>query len=313
MTSPNSINILGISIDNVPMDEAIAAVMDRLGGAQPSQVCFVNADCANIAFRDEQYRGVLGQADMVFADGSGLNIGARALGQRIMDNVNGTDMFPRLCEALADTGKGIFLLGARPGIAELVRDWVYEQYPGTVVSGLHHGYFGPAEEEEVLAQIRGSGASVLLVAFGAPQQDAWIAQHLDRLGVKVAVGVGGLFDFYSGRIPRAPRWMRRLGIEWCYRFYQEPARLWKRYVIGNPLFLARVLRQRLYTRPGTLHGKGGADRGRSAGFQPRARQFYGHRCAGLRSAARVRGRHERRREARAPRELPRREAAGPAR
>ena len=242
LSRPDTINVLGIAIDNVLMDEAIASIMERLDGEGPSQVCFVNADCANIACRDEEYRGVLGRADMVFADGSGLNIGARILGRRIRGNVNGTDMLPILCEALSGTGKGLFLLGARPGIADLVRDWICEQYPDTIVNGLHHGYFGP-DEEEIIGQIRGSGASILLVAFGAPRQDVWIAERLDRLGVKVAVGVGGLFDFYSGRIPRAPRWMRRFGIEWCYRFYQEPARLWRRYVVGNPLFLLRVLGQ----------------------------------------------------------------------
>jgi len=244
VTRPNTIDILGIRVDNVRMDEAVAAILERLDGERPSQVCFANADCANIACRDEPYRRVLGQADLVFADGSGLKLGARLLGERIRDNVNGTDMFPVLCEALANTGKGLFLLGARPGIAELVRDWVCEHYPGTAVSGLRDGYFRPEREREVIDQISGSGASILLVAFGAPRQDTWIAQHLEQLGVKVAVGVGGLFDFYSGRIPRAPFWMRRLGLEWCYRFYQEPARLWKRYVIGNPLFLARVLEQR---------------------------------------------------------------------
>src|SRR5581483_2598296 len=139
------------------------------------------------------------------------------------------DMFPRLCETLSGTGLGIYLLGARPGVAAAVADWVKAHHPQTEVKGFRDGYFKPEEEPEVIRQIAASGASVLLVAFGAPRQDLWIRRHLRQTGVKVAMGVGGLFDFYSGRIPRAPVWMREIGAEWLYRFIQEPRRMWRRY------------------------------------------------------------------------------------
>jgi N-acetylglucosaminyldiphosphoundecaprenol N-acetyl-beta-D-mannosaminyltransferase len=118
-----------------------------------------------------------------------------------------------------------------------------ERYPQLKIAGARDGYFSPEEEEGVVDAINGSGARILLVAFGAPRQELWLARWRDRLLAPVSMGVGGLFDFYSGRIPRAPLWMREMGLEWVYRLMQEPGRMWRRYVIGNPLFLYRVRQQ----------------------------------------------------------------------
>jgi len=238
------VSILGIRVHNLTMSEAVEAILNRLRGDRASQVCFVNADCANLSYKDAEYLAALNQADLTLADGIGLKLAGKLLARDIKQNVNGTDLFPRLCAALSGTGHGVFLLGARPGVTERVRDWIRQTYPGVIVSGCHHGYFSPAEEPRVIRQIAGSGASLLLVAFGAPRQDKWIHQHLGETGVKVAVGVGGLFDFYSGNVPRAPQWLREAGLEWFYRFVQEPGRMWKRYFLGNALFLFRVFKER---------------------------------------------------------------------
>jgi N-acetylglucosaminyldiphosphoundecaprenol N-acetyl-beta-D-mannosaminyltransferase len=224
------------------LEEAIDAICRRLEGRTPSQVCFVNADCINIARHAPPYRDVLENASLVLPDGVGLAIAGRALGQQIRDNVNGTDLFPRLCDALAHRGKRLFLLGARPGVADAVRDWIMRNYPGAQVAGCRDGYFAPGEETQVIGEIAASQADVLLVAFGSPRQDLWIAQNLDRLNVRLAMGVGGLFDFYSGRIARAPTWLRRLRLEWFFRLCKEPKRLWRRYLLGNPVFLMHVAR-----------------------------------------------------------------------
>jgi len=234
------VTVLGIPVDNLSMSAAVAAIVARLDRPRPSQVCFLNADCVNLSHRDRPYLEVLRAADLVLADGIGLKIAARAAGIRLRDNVNGTDLFPRLCQSLSDTGKSLFLLGAKPGVADAVCDWVARRHPGVAIAGCRHGYFSPAEEPMVVDEIAQSGADLLLVAFGSPRQDLWIHRHLGLLGVKVAMGVGGLFDFYSGRIPRAPVWMRKAGLEWLFRLTREPGRLWKRYLLGNPRFLARV-------------------------------------------------------------------------
>ncbi|MEN6495296.1 MAG: WecB/TagA/CpsF family glycosyltransferase [Thermoguttaceae bacterium] len=232
--------LLGIPLDNVTLAEAVETIVERLDGPLPQQVCFVNADCVNIAFRHPQYLDALRHADLVFADGIGLKLAGMALGSPVRDNVNGTDLFPRLCEALSGTGKRLYLLGARPGGVDDLCVWIASHYPGVAIAGSRHGYFSADEEPAVIEAIADSGADLVLVAFGAPRQELWTQRHLGELGVKVAIGVGGLFDFYSGRIPRAPRWMRRAGLEWLYRLCQEPGRLWRRYVLGNPLFLLRV-------------------------------------------------------------------------
>ena len=244
VAAPRFITLLGVPIHNLTMSEAVGAIVKRLEDADPFHVCFVNADCINIACRDPDYLRVLRRADLTLADGIGLKLAGKLLGRDIRQNVNGTDFFPRLCEALSGTGKGVFLLGGRPGVAEGVRGWLAGHYPDVTVSGVHHGYFLPEEEGEVIRRIAQSGAAVLLVALGAPRQDRWIHQHFEQTGVRVGIGVGGLFDFYSGRVPRAPLWMREMGLEWFFRFCQEPGRMWKRYFLGNAVFLFRVLRER---------------------------------------------------------------------
>jgi N-acetylglucosaminyldiphosphoundecaprenol N-acetyl-beta-D-mannosaminyltransferase len=243
------LTVLGLPIDNFTMEEAVQAIARRLHCGRPAQVCFVNADCANIARRDPAYGQVLGQAELSLADGIGMKLAGRLLGREVRQNVNGTDLFPRLCAVLQDSGKEVFLLGAGPGVAEGVKGWIAAHYPGARVAGCHHGYFSKEEEEGVIRRIAASGAELLLVAMGAPRQEKWIHRHLAATGAKVAMGVGGLFDFYSGRIPRAPLWVREMGLEWVYRFCQEPRRMARRYLVGNAVFLSRVLVERLRQRP----------------------------------------------------------------
>ncbi|AXC10133.1 N-acetylmannosaminyltransferase [Acidisarcina polymorpha] len=245
--APDRVDLLGITIHNVTMDEAIEEIVIRARGSVCSQVCFVNADCANIAWDDAEYGAVLKKSDLVLADGIGMKLAGKLLNRNIRQNVNGTDLLPRLCEVLRAEQLGVYLLGGRPGIAADVAQWMATNYPGLSVSGHHHGYFLAQEMPEILAEVRRSGAKILLVAFGVPRQELWISRHLEETGAVVSMGVGGLFDFYSGRVPRAAAWIREIGMEWCYRFVQEPRRMWRRYFVGNVVFLARVVRERCET------------------------------------------------------------------
>jgi N-acetylglucosaminyldiphosphoundecaprenol N-acetyl-beta-D-mannosaminyltransferase len=238
------INLFDIAIDNVTLDQAVETIVECLDGDTATQVSFVNADCVNVAYRNREYKKALQQSDLVFADGVGVRVAGDVLGQPVRDNVNGTDLFPLLAKALENTGKRIYLLGGQPGVAEGVAKWLTSNYPGVEVAGFHHGYFTTDKEAEVIEAIRASGADLVLVAFGAPRQELWIRRNLNKLGAKVVIGVGGLLDFFSGRIPRAPRWVRKLGMEWAYRLSQEPKRLWRRYLIGNVVFLARLAKVR---------------------------------------------------------------------
>jgi N-acetylglucosaminyldiphosphoundecaprenol N-acetyl-beta-D-mannosaminyltransferase len=245
-SSDKELRILGIPIDNLTMEQAVDTILKWLSEPGAKQVCFVNADCANIAYKDSDYLKVLTNADLCLADGVGLKLAGKILSQDIAQNVNGTDMFPILCERLSGTHVKLFLLGAKAEVVQGLVDWIRTHHPGVQIAGYHHGYFDPNDENKVIESIRDSGAHLLLVAFGAPRQDVWINRRLGETGTRVAIGVGGLFDFYSGRLPRAPLWMREIGFEWLYRMLQEPGRLWKRYLIGNCVFLFRVLKEKLF-------------------------------------------------------------------
>jgi N-acetylglucosaminyldiphosphoundecaprenol N-acetyl-beta-D-mannosaminyltransferase len=239
------IHHLGVRIDNLRMQEACEWIAKRAQWrGRAAQVSFVNAHCMNVSCTDDLYRDVLQRSELVLADGIGMKLAGRLLRQPVAQNVNGTDLFPLLCDILRRQGSSVYLLGGEPGVAEEVERWVNTNYPGCKVAGTHHGFI-PANEEPLVAEaIRQSGAEVLLVAMGVPGQEKWIARNLQSSGVAVAIGVGGLFDFYSNRIPRAPQWLRELGMEWTYRLACEPRRMWRRYIVGNVIFLGRVMQQR---------------------------------------------------------------------
>jgi len=232
--------ISGIRLINLSMDNLLDAIVSAIDSRARTRIAFVNPDCVNIAVRDAAYRRTLDRFEWVCADGIGMKIAGSLLGQPVRQNLNGTDLFPRLCAALSASGHSLYLLGARPGVAEAAAQWALARYPGLKIAGTRSGYFSSMEADEVPAKIRASGADVLLVAMGAPRQEIWLERNLEASGAIVGMGVGGLFDFYSGRIPRAPLWLREIGGEWVYRLMQEPGRMWRRYLVGNWIFLYRI-------------------------------------------------------------------------
>ena len=243
--APAAIRIRGIRLTNLAMDDALNAIDAALAARAPVRIAFVNADCINIAARNEAYRNTLLHMDWVFIDGIGMRLAGKILHQPVRDNVNGTDLFPRVCDELALRRRRIFLLGANPGVAKAAAQRVQARHPGIVIAGTEHGYFSEAETPALIERIRAARPDVLFVAMGAPRQERWIEQYAEACGATVTLGVGGLLDFFSGNIPRAPVWMRRLGLEWFFRLVQEPGRLWKRYLLGNWIFMARIAVDRL--------------------------------------------------------------------
>ena len=237
--------LFGLPIANVPLAEANAALVDDAAHARRRLVFFVNAHCVNLAARDRDYVRALHAADLIYADGAGMAIAARLAGEPLVDNVNGTDLFPVLCARAADAGVPIALLGARPGIAQRCADNMRARFPALRVAWVRDGYFEPGEERSLIAGLNASGAGIVLVAFGVPRQEAWLARHAGEMRAPVLLGVGGLFDFYSGLRSRAPWLLRKTGLEWAWRLALEPRRLFRRYVFGNPLFLARLCWLRL--------------------------------------------------------------------
>ena len=241
-------DILGFPIVNAKMAETVYWIADRAQSRTPTQIAFLNAHCANIAQKDWRYRDTLQNVDALLPDGSGISLAARLDQKVLCDNLNGTDLFEPLCRCLGFRNIPVFFLGGRPGIAEAAAKNAKSSCPKLNVAGHRHGYFSPREEEEVIAEINNSGARVVFVAFGVPEQDVWLARVRHRLHAPVVLGVGGLLDFVSGRIPRAPMWMRKTGIEWMYRLKCEPSRMWRRYVLGNTSFTLHAAKYALARR-----------------------------------------------------------------
>ncbi|MGQ0570838.1 MAG: WecB/TagA/CpsF family glycosyltransferase [Armatimonadota bacterium] len=234
--------LFGTQVHAVGMDEALAWVRDRIGGRAPAYVVTLNGALLVQAARDPTLRALVNGAGLVTADGIGVILAARILGVDLAERVAGIDLLVAVCQLAARSGYRIFLLGGAPGIAESTAETLRRQYPALNIVGAQHGFFRPNEEEAVCAQIRGARPDVLLVALGAPRQERWIQRWSAALDVPVSIGVGGSFDVLAGRVPRAPRWMQRAGLEWLYRAVREPRR-WTVIRTIPPLFLL-ALRER---------------------------------------------------------------------
>jgi alpha-1,3-mannosyltransferase len=234
--------ILGVDIHVMKKTEAVDT-LDRLSdGSTPIGVGFANAHALNIASSDQVAREELSKL-LVFNDGIGVALASRILYRwHFPENLNGTDFVPAYLGATRRAFK-IFLLGARPGVAEKAARTLVPPDSRHRVVGVRNGYFTSDMDAAIAEEIRRSGADLLLVALGNPAQEIWISKNLRATGCCLAFAVGGLFDFAAENVPRAPLWMQVQGIEWLWRLLQEPGRLWRRYLIGNWLFLGRVARQ----------------------------------------------------------------------
>ncbi len=243
--------VLGVHIDNVTRRQAIddlEQIMARRDD-RTHRVFFVNAHTLNLAASDPSYRDVLNSADLVLADGTGVRWAARLQGVRVLDNMPGTDLVPQLFHETAGRGHSYFMLGADAQTIQVAAEAARREFPGWTQAGYHEGYLtDAAATTAAIEQINAARPDVLLVGMGNPIQEQWILANSPRLNVPVCMGIGGLFDFWAGNVSRSPRWLRRLGHEWVWRLGQQPTLKARRYLIGNPLFLARVLRERCMAR-----------------------------------------------------------------
>jgi len=240
---PEKFTLLGVKITNLSIEDSLDRVQQAVKNKTQTQFAFVNPDCLNKAYKDSDYIDNLNSLPTVFADGIGIRIACKRLGIGLRDNINGTDLFPLICEQAVSNNQSLYFLGGAPGVTDTMVDKLLSRFPELKIAGHQHGFFNVEDTATVIDDINKSGADMLFVAFGAPKQDAWLSEHQDALQPSVLMGVGGLFDFYSDRISRAPRWLRDMGMEWTWRLLQEPGRMWRRYLVGNPLFLWRVRKE----------------------------------------------------------------------
>lgn len=245
-SSHASVYVLGVRVDRLTQQQALDRIEQMIASRRTSdgslscrQVVTVNPEFVMAARQNKNFRMAINSAALVLADGSGVVWATRYLRQPAPERVTGTDSLPLLARRCAAAGYRLYLLGAVPGIAEAAGRRLQELAPGLEIAGTYAGSPAQEEEDEIIERIRAARADVLCVAYGAPAQDLWIRRNLSRLPVAVAMGVGGAFDFLSGRKQRAPESMRRLGLEWLYRLYREPWR-WRR-MLALPQFALQVI------------------------------------------------------------------------
>ena len=243
--------ILDVEITDITRKQAIELLNDTIARYDGRSRCifFVNAHTLNMTETDGEYRDVVNSADHVLGDGTGVRWASKINGMPVKDNVNGTDLIPEFFRDSAEHRHRYYLLGADVPTIRRAAAAACENFPDSRQVGYHHGYVKNAEASaRVVAEINAASPDVLLVGMGNPLQEQWINAHRHELKVPLIIGVGGLFDFWAGNFSRAPRWLRKLGHEWIWRLCKQPLGKGRRYLLGNPLFLYRVLRRK-FSRP----------------------------------------------------------------
>lgn len=227
-------------MDEVTESDVLAFAAERIAQRRPAQIATVNAEFVMHARRDSSFLDVLRVCDLRTPDGFGVVLAARRRGLSIGGRVGGSDLIWSLSEQASRLNHRIFLLGARPGIAKQAADRLASRFPDLVVAGTYPGSPYPPDDASQIRLIQEARPDVLFVAFGAPQQDLWIARVKEQLAVPVIMGVGGSFDYVAGAARRAPRWMRDSGFDWLFRLVRQPWRWQRMLVLPQFAFLAMV-------------------------------------------------------------------------
>jgi N-acetylglucosaminyldiphosphoundecaprenol N-acetyl-beta-D-mannosaminyltransferase len=248
MLAAKTIDILGLKVmpfDQTTLNETILQIIRQGGHAV---IPNINVHFANLAYRQPWLRDFFNRAAVNFCDGQGIVLAATILGKRLPARITYADWLWDLCSFAARHGLSFFFLGGEPGSAEKSAATLQKHFPGLRILAVQHGFFnktpGHRENEDAIARINSCKPDILLVGFGMPLQEQWLLENWQRIDSRIALTGGGIFDMISGQKKRAPAWMRNHGLEWLWRLLWEPRRLWRRYIIGNPLFLWRILKQR---------------------------------------------------------------------
>jgi N-acetylglucosaminyldiphosphoundecaprenol N-acetyl-beta-D-mannosaminyltransferase len=246
----HKVNVLGVSIDPLRLDEMLASIQNTIAAGQRALVAHVNATGLCLACEHAWLRQFFNQADLVFCDGMGVKLAARLLGYHIPERYTLADWMWRLIDVLACNNHSLYLLGNPPGVPERAAQRLKAKCSGLTIAGTQHGFFdktpGSAENEAVLDQINHLKPDILMVGMGMPLQERWLNENWPRLDVNVAVTCGALFEYIAGDLPRGPRWMTDHYLEWLARLLISPRRYGKRYLRDNPVFLYRVLMQKFH-------------------------------------------------------------------
>lgn len=237
------IELMGCQIDNLSLEETLQRIEDFIATGRPHQHVVVNVDKLVKAREDEQLRRIINDCALINADGMPVVWASRILGKPLKERVAGVDLFEALMKRSAERGWRVYLLGAREEVVSRVKEIFEGLYPALKIAGHRNGYWKPDEENEVVEDIVRARADILFVAISSPKKEQFLGEYQERMRVPFAMGVGGSFDVASGQLKRAPRWMQRWGLEWFYRFLQEPRRMFRRYFIEDMAFFGMLAKE----------------------------------------------------------------------
>lgn len=243
--APKRYQILNTYVNALSLDETIAEVEGIIQRGVPTQHVVVNASKVNLMEADKELASIVNDCPLINADGASIVWAAKRLGVPLSERVTGIDLFLELVKLSADRGYKIYLFGAKEEVVTKVKRIFEEKYPDLQIVGYRNGYFSEADEPQIVADMAASGADMMFVAFSSPKKEYWVHKYLNQIGIPFVMGVGGSFDVVAGVTDRAPEWMQNHGLEWFYRFVQEPKRLWKRYIVGNTKFVALTYKYKL--------------------------------------------------------------------
>jgi N-acetylglucosaminyldiphosphoundecaprenol N-acetyl-beta-D-mannosaminyltransferase len=238
--------IFDIPIDLGRPPELMRRITGWVGaGGPPRRVMYVNAHVLNQSREIPSLRAALERADLVYCDGYGVRLAAKALDAEIPHRMTGADWIWHLAALCEAAGQSVYLLGSEPAVAAETGQRLGRWYPRLKIAGTHHGFFdiGSPHDDRVVEDINARRPDIVLVGMGTPKQELWVEHNAARLDTDVLWTVGALFDYVSGRVPRAPGWLADNGLEWIFRLAIEPQRMWRRYLLGNPVFISRVMAQ----------------------------------------------------------------------
>jgi N-acetylglucosaminyldiphosphoundecaprenol N-acetyl-beta-D-mannosaminyltransferase len=246
--SRQSVVILGVRVDAIGQADLIGQVLAWVKQGEHRTLTYVNAHCLNLAVEDSSYRELLNRTDLIYVDGIGAVWAGRMFGCRGLHKVTGRNWITELCSRGQQENLSVYLLGGRPGVAERAGKVLGQRYPQLVICGAADGFLSTKTEAQVLSEINAHHPKVLLVGMGARIQEHWVAKNRYKIPVEICWSVGALFDYIAGIEKPVPKWLERIGLEWAWRLKEDPKGKWRRYAIGIPSFVGRVMGQYLRQR-----------------------------------------------------------------
>ena len=240
------VRFINTYVDGLTMSETLNKIEKYIVNKECIQHVVINAGKVNLMQRDKELTTIINKCPLINADGQSIVWGSQILGNKLPERVAGIDIFTKLVKISAEKGYKLYFFGAKEEVVVKVIEKFKKIYPNLQIAGYRNGYFNKEESIKIAEDIRNSGADILFVAFSSPMKEYWIRDNMTIMKVPFAMGVGGSFDVIAGETKRAPRWMQKSGLEWFYRFIQEPRRMWKRYILGNIEFIKLVIKNKLH-------------------------------------------------------------------